>query len=442
MRTLLPGLLIIAISLFQHANSQTKATIVSIVGKDTIFQSALEDSYNYYLASGYPDDGTMKCTILNLLINDAILLANAKDNIKVADDLIDAALNRRIETLIYGYSGKKAFEDATGKTEMEIRREYRPEIKRQLLLEMIRNEIWKEVAVRPEHVKEYFHSIPKDSLPYLTEEVELYHITIDPSFSNEAKAKAQEELMVIYKLATSGNMEFAELANEYTMDPFSAYGGSLGDFSRGTMIPEFEDVVFNLEEGEISPPFETVFGFQIAKLNSRLGDVVNVSHILIIPKKEIRDDQIAIAKLSRIKEAIMSDSISFENAVQKWSQDAYTKEIGGSLGNPITGALRVPLDLLEPDLMIKVTNMKEGGISQPLERLDPSSGFKTFHILYLKKRIPEHVVDLKDDYQKLADATRLDKQEMAMEQWIEKAKENTSIDIRDENCAKTLESGK
>lgn len=66
----------------------------------------------------------------------------------------------------------------------------------------------------------------------------------------------------------SAGEDFAELATEYSQDPGSASnGGSLGYFSRGKMVPEFEAVAFSLEVGGISEPVQSQFGTHIIKVD-------------------------------------------------------------------------------------------------------------------------------------------------------------------------------
>ncbi|OIJ16546.1 hypothetical protein BKP37_04730 [Anaerobacillus alkalilacustris] len=64
--------------------------------------------------------------------------------------------------------------------------------------------------------------------------------------------------------------DFSELAQEHSIDPGSgAEGGQLGSFERGRMVPEFEDVAFSLEVGEISDPVQSDFGYHIIKVTDR-----------------------------------------------------------------------------------------------------------------------------------------------------------------------------
>jgi foldase protein PrsA len=95
------------------------------------------------------------------------------------------------------------------------------------------------------------------------EEVETRHILV------ETRATADQVLAMLNE-----GGDFGELAAEYSID-FSNKDneGYLGFFSRGTMVPEFEEVAFALEIGEISSPVETDFGFHIIELLDRKEEV-------------------------------------------------------------------------------------------------------------------------------------------------------------------------
>ncbi|MDZ4843230.1 MAG: peptidylprolyl isomerase [Hyphomicrobium aestuarii] len=91
------------------------------------------------------------------------------------------------------------------------------------------------------------------------EEVQARHILVD----TEEKAKE-----IADKVAKGG--DFAALAKENSKDPGSKDdGGMLGFFGRGQMVPQFEEAVFKLKKGEVSPPVKSQFGFHVIKLEDR-----------------------------------------------------------------------------------------------------------------------------------------------------------------------------
>ena len=91
------------------------------------------------------------------------------------------------------------------------------------------------------------------------DEVRARHILV------ESKDKARE----LYQKLLHG-ADFAALAKEHSKDPGSKdQGGELGFFSRGQMVPQFEEAAFRLQTGEVGEPFETQFGWHIVKLDER-----------------------------------------------------------------------------------------------------------------------------------------------------------------------------
>jgi peptidyl-prolyl cis-trans isomerase C len=91
------------------------------------------------------------------------------------------------------------------------------------------------------------------------EEVRARHILVD------SKDKARE---IFEKLAHGS--DFAQLAKEYSKDPGSKdQGGELGFFTRGQMVPQFEEAAFKLKKGEVSEPFESQFGWHILRVDDR-----------------------------------------------------------------------------------------------------------------------------------------------------------------------------
>lgn len=83
----------------------------------------------------------------------------------------------------------------------------------------------------------------------------------------------QEEAQVVMNMIASGEMSFEDCAKDFSTCPSSSKGGDLGSFSPGTMVAEFDKVVFNPETqiGVVQGPVLTQFGFHVMRVNKRSG---------------------------------------------------------------------------------------------------------------------------------------------------------------------------
>jgi peptidyl-prolyl cis-trans isomerase SurA len=434
------ALLLILVVPGWKAQAQVLDKIVCIVGEDVILQSDVEGQYAYFIANGQKDDGTLRCQILEKLIVEKLLLNKARqDSIEVSDDQVESELGRKLNYFIQGYGGVAQLEEVYRKPLIEIKADLWPDIKDQLLIDRMREKIVSKVVITPREVKKFYNSFPQDSLPYLPAEVEMFHLVKKPKASEQAVKDAKARIESLREQIVRGEATFQELAKRYSEDFGSAkVGGDLGEFGRGRMVPEFEEVAFKLKEGEISPVFKSEYGFHFMQVYKVVGELVSARHILIIPRVTFEDELKAQEKLGEIRELIVgSDTMTFEKAAREFSDDEGTKTCGGCIKNPQTGDTRVPIDLLDADFYLKVDEMKVGDITEPMEWISPD-GKKAYHMIYLKKKIAPHVASLEADYQKIQSASLQSKQADELERWMMSARKNIFIDIKDPGCKEIL----
>ncbi len=128
--------------------------------------------------------------------------------------------------------------------------------KKILVAKLIEIETRKKASVSDGEIKAYYEAHKDEFVTPLR--LRASHILVD------AEAKAKE---ILQKL--SEGADFAQLAAQYSKDPSKDKGGDIGYFSKGQLIPEFENVCFNLEVGKISDIVKTQFGYHIIKLTER-----------------------------------------------------------------------------------------------------------------------------------------------------------------------------
>ncbi len=130
-------------------------------------------------------------------------------------------------------------------------------VKEQLLMEYAISKCVESVRVTEDDVKGFYEAHKNELNP--GETVNASHILVD------TEDKASEILAAI----TAGEISFEDAAKAHSTCPSSAEGGSLGDFGRGQMVPEFDTACFEMEIGEVRGPVKTQFGYHIIRLNGK-----------------------------------------------------------------------------------------------------------------------------------------------------------------------------
>ena len=196
--------------------------------------------------------------------------------------------------IINQIGSEEEIEKYYNKTIAEFKRELFDDIKEQLVMRQMRQEILGDIEVSPEEVKEFYATIPRDSLPYFSTQVKVSQIVKIPEVGREQKNKTREELLKIRERILNGE-SFEILATLYSQDPGSAQnGGNLGFVGRGAFQPEFEAEVFKLKPGEISMPIETEFGYHLIELIEKRGNLFNSRHILLQPEFSSNDIKLSL----------------------------------------------------------------------------------------------------------------------------------------------------
>jgi peptidyl-prolyl cis-trans isomerase SurA len=183
--------------------------------------------------------------------------------------------------MIQRAGGQDRLEQFLGRSTIQYKDELRPDIREQMIAQRMQSKITEKINVTPQDVKRFFESIPKDSLPTYNKEVEVGEIVINPTLTKEEKEEYRKKVEDLRTRAKAGQ-DFGTLARLYSQDTQSAVeGGDLGFQDRGTFVKEFTAMAFKLKAGEISPVFETEYGFHVLQVIERRGEQVHVRHILL-----------------------------------------------------------------------------------------------------------------------------------------------------------------
>jgi len=129
-----------------------------------------------------------------------------------------------------------------------------------------------QIALDPAEVRKYYDENRQQFETKQERQASHILIAADAGSSAGEKQKARAKAEELYQQLKQKPGGFGELAKQYSQDPGSAAnGGDLGYFGRGTMPKPFEEAVFGLKAGDISPPVETQYGFHIIRLTNIKG---------------------------------------------------------------------------------------------------------------------------------------------------------------------------
>ena len=404
--------------------------VAAIVGDKIILHSAVEGQYSQLVAQGITGDPLqMKCQLLEEQLYQKLLAHQAEvDSVQVTEMEVSDAINQRIQYFVSQIGSEQKLEEYFGKSINQIKDEFRSVFKDQILAQRMESSISSNVTVTPEDVRMFFYKIPEDSLPIIPLEMEVSQLVILPDVDAKEKTRIEMKLVEFKKRVLSGE-DFGILATLYSQDPGSAKkNGELGFMSRGMLVPEFEAAAFRLQEGELSDVIQTKFGFHLIQMIERRGEQINVRHILIKPNPTELGLLKAKSKLDSILNLISLDSISFEEAAMKFSDDD-SKNNGGLLINSQTGTSSFTKEELDPSILFAVNNMSQGEYSEPLSytTLDDRKGYRSVR---LNKKTNSHRANLADDYDKIYNATLQEKKSSVTKDWIKEKVEKTYIKIQ------------
>lgn len=413
--------------------------VIAQVGGEYILQSEIQEYYKAQKSqnTNLPED--IQCQIINDLIFQKMLTNQAKiDSVKISDDQVENQLNARIDRVLsFMNNDVKQFEQYYGKSVAEMKEDLRSDLKNQMYAEELQRQIVQDIKVTPEEVKEYFASIPPDSLPYYNAEVEYSEINFYPKPNKIEVQKVKDKLASIRARIVEDGQSFEDMAKKFSEDGTASVGGDLGWSKRGVMVPEFEAAVFNLEEGQVSPIVESEFGFHLIQLIERRGNSFHARHILIKPKLSDQDFQIALRELDSISTLLKTDKLSFTDAVQKYSSKNFPSfSNGGRAINQKTENNFFEISDLEPDVYFALDTMKVGQISAPIKFKDPY-GESYYKVIRLDSRTDPHKANLQSDFSRIKDTAIAMRKQQAIEDWSEKTRLKTYIKILPEwvtNC--------
>lgn len=420
---LLLALLLVAGATTLRAQPTVVDRIVAVVGKEPILQSDLDSQVEIYAFSNKLDPTTpgLKGQVLEAMINEKLILAKALEDttISVSEDQVTNQLDALIAERVRQLGSEKKLEDLYGMPVSRMKREFRDETRKQLLEQSLQQNKFGDIQCSRREVEEFYAQY-KDSLPRVPEQLELYHIYRIPKVGEAVRSAIRAKAQHVLDSIRAGG-DFADFARRYSEDPATASsGGDLGFVRRGEFFKEFEEAVFSLKEGDVSNVVESPLGFHIIQLVERRGEQVHPRHILFKLQRDPAEVDSTVALLNTVRDSAMHGT-SFIDLAKRYSEDKETAPLGGFLG-------LLPVTQFDKSVVDAVKDLKPGEISRPVAV--PSDKSNGYQIVELARRIPEHAMNLNDDWPRIEQLAASYKRTTEYQKWLKQLRSEIYWDNR------------
>ena len=414
--------------------------VVAVVGGSAILHSEVAEYAEALVAQrrqmGYTSDRDPMNEALEALLEQKLLYNQALiDSVPINS----ADIAGRIETYL-----QMLIEEAGGISELEIkehmpiftyREMLRTRYEEQAYAQAMRMDIVGGVTVVPGEVEQYYNRIDKDSLPIIGEQYVYAQITRLPASLKDAQRRTKERLLDMRERVIKGETKFSTLARMYSVDGSAIYGGEMEPGPSSMYVRPFAEALEKLKPGQVSEIVETEFGFHIIELIEKRGENYRCRHILLRPTFT-RDELMQPAReLDSIARLIRLDSLKFEDAALRFSDDASSRNNGGIVSNHdilarqgvYDGARLTATRFLREDFgqmggksledYTALMRLKVGEVSDSFQTTD-LNGNQLSKIVKLVEIIPAHVASLEEDYIRIEEMALEEKQNRVYRKWL------------------------
>ena len=421
-----------------NANAQVKKGdlvdgISAVVGDEIVLESDILEQQNYAIQQGAAQ--TNKCEFMEQILSNKLLIYKAKKDTLIQDRTaaIRAQAGDKYNQILSQFPSERAMLDS-----YKFRSSY--EMKNIIEKMDIDNYyaqskyalITDKVNITPNEVTDFYNAF-KYQLPQVKDEVVLSKIVMFPKLTDAHKQEIIDKLKKIKQDILNGET-FENKARIYSDDPGSAANGGLyTNIGRGKMVKIFEATALNLQEGEISDPVESEFGFHIIQLVKKSGKLYDARHILL--KAEPNAEEIAAAKaeMEQIRKDILEGKITFKDAAYKYSDDKNTKFNAGVIPAE-DGSDRQEKINLPATVAYQIAGLNKGDLTEVF--MDELNQKKAVVLMKVNDIIPEHSLDIATDFERIKSFALNKKKNEVLEKWVKENLADTfiSLDNRYKDC--------
>ena len=404
----------------------------AVIGDFVILNSDIDKQFTQLEAGGISIEDISRCQLFGKLLEDKLYMHHAiQDSLEVSDVEIKSYVDQQLQGFAEQIgSMEKLVAYYKKSSEKQLRDDMFELNKNNKLAALMQQKIVEEIEVTPEEVRQFFNTIPEDQRPLFGTEMRVAQIVVIPKTTKVEVDKVINRLKEFRADVLDNGASFTTKAVLYTEDPGSKRTGGKYTLNRKrpVMAKEFREVAFSLQEGEVSEPFKTDFGYHIIQLEKIRGQEYDVRHILLRPKTTADAVQDAKEKLEKVRKSIVAGDITFEDAAKEASDEKETKFDGGQLRNPETQDYNFELTKMDPELYSQIQNLKDNEVSPVLNDEDRINPIK-FKIVTVTGRVDEHEANFAQDYLKIKALALQEKQLNAIAKWQEEKILDTYIKI-------------
>lgn len=424
------------------ANPHFVDEVVWVVGDEAILLSDIEMMRIQGEQEGIDFGGDPDCRIPEQIAVQKLFLHQAAiDSIEVTDAEVNSAIDQQINGWVQMAGSRERLEEYRKQTITQMRNELYDEFKNRQLISRMREKLVADVKVTPADVRNYFKTLPEDSIPFVPTEVEVQIITHAPRIPIEDINKVKDELREYTKRVTEGSTTFATLARLYSEDPGSARSGGEMDYvGRGMLDPAFAAVAFNLTDpNKISKIVESEFGYHIIQLIDKRGDKIKCRHILRKPKVSQTVLNEGLTRLDSISTELRNGKFTFDEAASYLSDDKDTRLSYGLMANvdSETGVhtSKFKMKELPTEVARAIEGLNVGEISKPFTMVN-SRGKTVCAIVKLKSRTEGHRAKITDDFPVMKNVVLEKRREELIRKWVKDKIRDTYVRMNDryKNC--------
>ncbi len=438
---LLVGVVMVSSALIGQKRFVMLDKIVAVVGNSAINYSDLRQHADNIVEQrrqrGYTSDrDPMNEALENLMMQKLLYNQALIDSVEISQSDVKQRVEQQVQSLVEEAGSITALEAKTHMAIYHIRDLLRRQFEEQAYAQSMQQKITSNTKIVPGEVERFYKSIDKDSLPVIAEQYMYAQITMFPKNIKEAKLRTRERMLEMRERIVTGKTRFATLARMYSVDGSAIHGGELEPAPLAGFVKAFADALAELKPGQVSEVVESEFGFHLIQLIDKKGQLYHCRHILLRPTYTIDEIVAPMRDLDSLVRLIRADSLTFEEAAKRHSDDKHSKMNGGVVTNhdllerysAFDADLTATKFLKEDfgamggksiDDFNAISKLREGEISETFRSSD-MMGNELVKVVKLLKVFPAHSASLEEDYLRLEQMALNKKQDDVFKAWLDK----------------------